>query len=197
MRKLIVCVACAACVALTACRHKDEAESAPVVTVDVAPVLLSRILAFRSQHGVCGTSVLLEPIRRPGQVTNASLAACQSRLIAPWVRGGEAQVATGGEELMVTADHHDLAVGEGGQRHDRLQQPVHGAAARRLRRGLERPGPGVLPAGHQQLHHARPERPEGRQVHLLLQRRRPPGRGDGGHPQRQVRSPIEGTLTVT
>src|SRR5438128_923950 len=43
MRKLIVCVACAACVALNACRHKDEAESAPVVTVDVAPVLLSQI----------------------------------------------------------------------------------------------------------------------------------------------------------
>src|SRR5437762_11563314 len=43
MRKLIVCVACAACVALNACRHKNEEEPTPVVTVDVAPVLLSQI----------------------------------------------------------------------------------------------------------------------------------------------------------
>src|SRR2546430_16147320 len=43
MRKLIICVACAACVPLTACRHKDKEEAAPVVTVDVAPVLLSQI----------------------------------------------------------------------------------------------------------------------------------------------------------
>src|SRR5262249_46115068 len=31
------------CAALVACRHKGEAETAPVVTVDVAPVLLSQI----------------------------------------------------------------------------------------------------------------------------------------------------------
>ena len=37
-----MCVACA-CVLLNACRHKDEQEAAPVVTVDVAPVLLSQI----------------------------------------------------------------------------------------------------------------------------------------------------------
>src|SRR6184192_1600935 len=43
MRKLIVCVACAACVALNACRHKREEAATPVVTVDVAPVLLSQI----------------------------------------------------------------------------------------------------------------------------------------------------------
>ena len=40
MRKLIVCVACAA---LVACGRKSEQETAPVVTVDVAPVLLSQI----------------------------------------------------------------------------------------------------------------------------------------------------------
>jgi len=42
MRKLIIGLACA-CIAWSACRHKDEEPSATVVTVDVAPVLLSRI----------------------------------------------------------------------------------------------------------------------------------------------------------
>jgi HlyD family secretion protein len=40
MRQLIIVVACAT---LAACGHKGEEETAPVVTVDVAPVLLSQI----------------------------------------------------------------------------------------------------------------------------------------------------------
>src|SRR5262249_38817378 len=40
------------CLSLIACRHKDEQESGPVVTVDVAPVLLSQIQRTIRAEGV-------------------------------------------------------------------------------------------------------------------------------------------------
>jgi HlyD family secretion protein len=94
MRRLIICVACAS-VSLSACRHKAEEVAAPVVTVDVAPVLLSQIQ---------------RTIRAEGLIYPRQQAAIVPKVAAPirqaFVQRG-ARVRAG--QVLVELENRDLA----------------------------------------------------------------------------------------
>jgi HlyD family secretion protein len=93
-RRARVCVACCAVMAAAACGHKEEAAEAPVVTVDVAPVLSAKI-----QETVRADAILY-PIRQAAIVPKISAPVAKT-----YVERG-AHVKAG--QLLIELENKDL-----------------------------------------------------------------------------------------